>query len=68
MLERVKYIMLEVAKTPRYLGEPMAEEIIQTMRKSGYEMAFFDRNFFIEKQRTSVESFDVVFKRKESRE
>ena len=63
ILDRVRYIMLETAPVPRFVGEPTMGALIEKMRWNGFVPIFFERNLFAKlSERTECEAFDLVFK------
>jgi FkbM family methyltransferase len=64
ILDRVKYIMLELSPEPRFHGEPPMETVIKEMRQRGFVPAFFERNIFPSlTARKDCEAFDMIFRR-----
>ena len=62
LLDKIRYVLLEVAPAPRYEGEPEFAEVIAEMARHKFKVDMVDRNYFCPETRKSL-AMDVLFKR-----
>ena len=60
--DRIRYVLLEVAPTPRYQGEPEFADVVAEMARHKFKVEMVDRNYFCPETRRSL-AMDVLFKR-----